>query len=75
MNENENICIPDTREHYGSFRLVEIKGNYKAFMGLSSDVTLLPNEMENTKTGSSAFCVDTGELYLYEETSKTWYQI
>ena len=69
------INMPDTTEQYGSFKLVEIKGNHKMFMGLSSDVTLLPNEMENTITGSSAFCVDTGELYIYEETSKTWYQI
>lgn len=70
-----DINIPDSTEHYGSFKVVEIKGNHKMFMGLSSDVALLPNEMENTITGSSAFCVDTGEVFLYEETSKTWYQI
>lgn len=69
------INIPDTTEQYGSFKLVEVKGNHKMFMGLSSDVTLLPNEMQNTITGSSAFCVDTGEVWLYEESSKTWYQI
>ena len=69
------INMPDTTEQYGSFKLVEVKGNHKMFMGLSSDVTLLPNEMQNTITGSTAFCVDTGELYIYEETSKTWYQI
>jgi len=70
-----NTNIPDTTEHYGSFVLTEIKGNHKLFMGLSSDVTLLPNEMQNTITGSTAFCVDTGEVWFYEETSKTWYQI
>ena len=70
-----NINIPDSKEHYGSFVLTEVAGNHKMFMGLSSDVTLLPNEMEDTITGSSAFCVDTGELYLYEKTSKTLYQI
>jgi hypothetical protein len=69
------INMPDTTEQYGSFKLVEIKGNHKMFMGLSSDVTLLPNEMQNTITGSTAFCVDTGEVWFYEETSKTWYQI
>lgn len=67
--------IPDSTESYGSFKLVEAKGNHKMFMGLSEDVTLLPNEMENTITGSAALCVDTGELYFYEETSKTWYQL
>lgn len=69
------INMPDTTEQYGSFKLVEIKGNHKMFMGLSSDVTLLPNEMQNTITGSTAFCVDTGEVWFYEESSKTWYQI
>lgn len=67
--------MPDTTERYGSFKLVEVKGNHKMFMGLSDDVQLLPNEMEETITGSSAFCVDTGELYLYEESTKTWYQV
>lgn len=69
------INMPDTTEQYGSFKLVEVKGNHKVFMGLSSDVTLLPNEMQNTITGSTAFCVDTGEVWFYEESSKTWYQI
>ena len=69
------INMPDTTEQYGSFKLVEVKGNHKMFMGLSSDVTLLPNEMQNTITGSTAFCVDTGEVWFYEETSKTWYQV
>lgn len=69
------INIPDTTEQYGSFKIVEVKGNHKMFMGLSSDVTLLPNEMQNTITGSTAFCVDTGEVWFYEESSKTWYQI
>ena len=71
----KNINIPDSKEHYGSFVLTEVAGNHKTFMGLSSDVTLLPNEMENTITGSTAFCVDTGEGYFYEETTKTWYQV
>lgn len=70
-----DIVIPKSDEHYGSFKLVEVKGNHKMFMGLSDDVSLLPNEMQNTITGSSAFCVDTGELYLYEESTKTWYQV
>ena len=71
----KEINIPNTKEQYGSFKLVEVAGNHKTFMGLSSDVTLLPNEMENTITGSTAFCVDTGGVYFYEETSKTWYQV
>ena len=71
----KEINIPNSKEQYGSFKLVEVAGNHKTFMGLSSDVTLLPNEMENTITGSTAFCVDTGELCFYEESSTTWYQV
>ena len=71
----KEINIPNSKEQHGSFKLVEVAGNHKTFMGLSSDVTLLPNEMENTITGSTAFCVDTGEVYFYEESSKTWYQV
>ena len=71
----KEINIPNSKEQYGSFKLVEVAGNHKTFMGLSSGVTLLPNEMENTITGSTAFCVDTGEVYFYEETTKTWYQV
>lgn len=70
-----DINMPKSDEHYGSFKIVEVKGNHKTFMGLSDDVSLLPNEMQNTITGSSAFCVDTGEVYLYEESTKTWYQV
>ena len=71
----KNIYIPDTVEHYGSFKLYEVRGNHKFFMGLSSDVHLLPKDMENTITGSMAFCVDTSDLYVYEDTSKNWYLI
>ena len=39
------INIPDTKEQYGSFKLVEVAGNHKTFMGLSSDVTLLPSKL------------------------------
>ena len=39
----KEINIPNSKEQYGSFKLVEVAGNHKTFMGLSSDVTLLPN--------------------------------
>ena len=39
------INIPNTKEQYGSFKLIEVKGNYKMFMGLNSDVTLLPSKL------------------------------
>lgn len=29
---------------------------------------------EGLETGSSAFCVDTGQLLKYEKTTKTWYE-
>lgn len=68
------ISIPET-EQYGSFKLVEVKGNHKSFMGLSSDVYLLPNNMKNTCVGSTAFCIDTGDVYFYDDTNKQWVQI
>jgi hypothetical protein len=75
MNKNKTVKLPESDEHYGSFKIVEVKGNHKMFMGLSEDVSLLPNDMEGTITGSAALCVDTGELYFYEESTKTWYQL
>lgn len=40
---------------------------------LSKDVDKLPI-YDNLMTGSSAYCVDTGEYYKYEATSKKWYK-
>ena len=41
------------------------------FYGLEADVGLLPTEGINS--GSSAFCVDTGNVYIYLSSTQTWY--
>lgn len=39
--------------------------------GLSADVDKLPT---NAATGSTFYCIDTQEVYMFEETTKTWYK-
>lgn len=62
--------IPDL----GSFIATSVSGQIRNYEGLSSDVSKLP-KYDNLSTGSSAFCVDTGDLYKYEKTTKTWYKL
>lgn len=54
----------------GSFVATEVDGNIRNYDGLSKDVEKLPHYVE---TGSSAYCIDTGEIYIYEKSSDTWY--
>lgn len=58
--------IPDLR----SWVATSVDGNIRNYDGLSKDVGKLPHYVE---TGSSAYCDDTGEIYIYEKTSDTWY--
>ena len=48
--------------------------NIRNYEGLSADVSKLP-KYDNLGTGSSALCLDTGDFYKYETSTKTWYQI
>lgn len=48
----------------------ETNGKFRSYNGLSADVAKLPHYVD---TGSSAFCVDTLEMYVYEKTTDTWY--
>ena len=50
------------------------KLNIRSYEGLSADVSKLP-KYDDLGTGSSALCVDTGDYYKYEATTKTWYKI
>ncbi len=54
----------------GSFTAVEVDGNARKYRGLSKDVDKLPHYVA---TGSSALCLDTGDLYMYLESTDTWY--
>lgn len=62
--------IPDL----GSFVATTTSGQIRNYEGLSVDVAKLP-KYDDLGTGSSAFCVDTGDLYKYEKTTKTWYKL
>lgn len=62
--------VPDL----GSFVAMPGSDKVRNYEGLSADVSRLP-KYDDLETGSSAFCVDTGQLYKYEKTTKTWYEL
>ena len=45
----------------------------RAYELLSTDFGKLPTS-DNLMTGSSAYCIDTGDYYKYEATTKQWYK-
>lgn len=55
----------------GSFECTEIDNNKYTFMGLSSDVAKLPKG-ETIATGSVAYCLDSGEVYIFHRLSNEW---
>ncbi len=51
-----------------------IKANekgYREYIGFSDDVLKLPHYVAH---GSSALCLDTGELYRFHQQTDTWYR-
>lgn len=60
--------IPDL----GSFKSNDPPSQHqRSYYGLSKDVSKLPHYVLN---GSSAFCVDTGDMYIYLEFDDTWHK-
>lgn len=57
----------------GSFVATSVNGGVRGYEGLSKDIYKLP-KYNDLQTGSSAFCVDTGQLFKYEATTKMWYE-
>ena len=56
----------------GSFSSVPpTQGNVRHYQGLSKDISKLPHYVEN---GSTAFCVDTGDIYFYLKSTDSWYK-
>ena len=49
-----------------------VKG-LRSYELLSNDVGKLPTS-DNLMTVSSAYCIDTGDYYKYEATTKQWYK-
>lgn len=57
----------------GSFVCVEVNGNMRKYEGLSADA---PDKLPHYVTsGSTAFCLDTGDFYKYHSQTDTWYLI
>lgn len=54
----------------GSWVAVEIRSSVRHYKGLAADVPKLPRY---AGTGSTAECLDTGEVYKYEKTTGRWY--
>lgn len=72
--EDESL-VPDL----GSFRCDSVENGKRKYYGLLSDVYKLPtrraySQYTDLKTGSTAYCVDDGSLYMYEESTDTWYE-
>lgn len=63
-------------EHYGSFVMTGHDGRRLDYQGLSKDVGKLPTQKNNSDlaTGSTAYCIDSGELYIYESLTGQWYK-
>lgn len=53
----------------GSFEAVEVDGRKRNYNGYSKDVGKLPHYVAGDST---AFCLDTADLYIYHEKSDTW---
>ena len=64
----------DTIHELGSLQCVEVRGNQRDYQGLIKDKDKLP-KYDDLGTGSSALCVDNGDFYKYEATTKTWYKL
>lgn len=59
----------------GSFECVDGQDtNQRNYEGLSADISKLP-KYDDLEAGSTALCLDTGELYKYHAKSKTWYKL
>ena len=49
---------------------VKQQGNVYEFRGLKADMDKLNPDI--IKNGSSFYCMDTGEVYMYDESTKKW---
>lgn len=76
----ENVTLVDGQHYHpgdeiwdlGSFVATSARGKKRNYEGLSKDVEKLPHYVE---TGSSAFCLDTGDYYKYLRSTGIWYKI
>lgn len=61
--------VPDM----GSVKCIKADGNRRDYVFLSADSDKLPT-YDDFMSGSSALAVDASAVYVYEQTTKKWYQ-
>ena len=66
---NSIVCTSSTNMTL-DVGIVKVLRSYEL---LSTDFGNLPTS-DNLMTGSSAYCIDTGDYYKYEATTKHWYK-
>ena len=66
---NSIVCTSSTNMTLDA-GIVKVLKDYEL---LSTDFGKLPTS-DNLMTGSSAYCIDTGDYYKYEATTKQWYK-
>lgn len=80
MSENKKNTILHDGQLYtsdndiwdlGSFVATNIENRKRHYEGLSKDIDKLPHYVDS---GSSAFCLDTGDFYRYLKSTDTWYK-
>ena len=57
----------------GSDKVRNYEGLFKDMDKLKA-VSTLP-QYDDLETGSSAFCFDTAQIFKYEKTTRTWYEL
>ena len=80
MRRIENVTLVDGQRYkpgdeiwdLGSFVATSARGRKRNYEGLSKDVDKLPHYVD---TGSSAFCLDTGDFYKYLRSTDIWYKM
>lgn len=45
----------------------------RSYYGFSNEVSKLP-KYDSLKTGSTAYCLDNGDTYIYSDATKQWYK-
>lgn len=68
--DHKVINVGDDIPDLGSFKFTKGgHGEIADLSGNSADVSKLPTDV---KQDSSAYCVDNGELYMFDETNEEW---